>query len=130
MKMAQTIMMSMSLENVFGPNGLTYNPGAREEVRLFKFPDGVVRAFRYLSSEWSLFDMYLLTSRPGTREELIHDIYVFTVNLQNRGDNIGFEHRLRVSARQAFVDLPLRKVLIQSLPANDSRNEHYRRKAI
>lgn len=122
--------MSMSLENVFGPNGLTYNPGAREEVRLFKFPDGVVRAFRYLSSEWALFDMYLSTRRPGVTEELIHDIYVFTVNRQKGGDDIGFEHRLRVSARQAFVDLPLRKVLIQPPAANDSRDEHYRRKVI
>lgn len=122
--------MSMSLENVFGPNGLSYNPSVRNEVRVYKFPDGGVRAFRHLSSEWALYDFYLTLRRPGLHEALLTDIYDLSVKIHSRGDHLSLEQRIQMMARKVFIELPLVKVLKQPWPANESRHEQYRRKVV
>lgn len=110
--------MSMSLENVFGPQGLRYRAASSNEVRMFKFPDGVVRAFRFRSSEWELFDLYRSKRMPGFQETLIRGMYDLSYKYRNEAN---LEDLIQDCARYFFVEHTMLKVLDKAKPSNDQR---------
>ncbi|MEM6888164.1 MAG: hypothetical protein AAF636_08500 [Pseudomonadota bacterium] len=120
----------MNLENVFGPRELTYNPKIRKDVRMYELPDGVVRAFRALSSEWDLYDYYISRRRPGLHQALLKDIHDLAMQIHTNGDRLSFEQHVHMVARKVFVELPRVKIMQQPWPANSSMTIRHEKKVV